>query len=106
MIIFILRHVMQLKLKLERSERRMTNLKGRTASGRPVARSHLYDPFLAPSEISPPKSTTTALAAAAAAAAEARRPKNRMLQSKRKNQLSSNPTMSKKARFAMLRDEK
>ena len=84
----------------------MTNLKGRTASGRPVARTHLYDPFLSPSEISPPKSTTTtALAAAAAAAAEAKkqhRLKNRTLQAKRKTNLSADPLLLKKARLLFL----
>jgi len=93
-----------LKVKLERSERRMTNLKGRTASGRPVARSHLYDPFISPSEIPPPKSTTTVLAAVAAAEArnqqqQQQRTKNRLLQAKRKTHHISVDPILKKARI-------
>ena len=82
----------------------MTNLKGRTASGRPVARSHLYDPFISPSEIPPPKSTTTVLAAVAAAEArnqqqQQQRTKNRLLQAKRKTHHISVDPILKKARL-------
>ena len=91
----------QLKLKLERSERRMTNLKGRTASGRPISRSaHLYDPFVSPSD---PPPTKALLAPVAARQHQQQRSKSRLLQPKRKGFFSTEPILIKKPRFAFSR---
>ena len=86
----------QLKQKQHRIERRMENLKGRTASGRPVARSHYYD-----TEMSPPKTTTSAslAAAAVAAAVVGSRNQNRPKHAKRKTSHGADTIHFKKARL-------